>query len=110
VAVVLGLGSTKLMAATLGRYLRPIETAALRRGELVGRIATTSLPTDSAFGTALLRDEYGTLHKVTCRVAEGAAAIPKGQTVLLVRFVPVKEPGRRASGYYVVEPYHVPTA
>ncbi len=108
-AIVLGLGGTKLLAATLGRWLKPIESAALRRGELVGRIATTSLPTDSAFGTALARDDYGTLHKVTCRVAQGAAAVPKGQTVLLVRYVPVKEPGRRASGYYIVEPYNVPT-
>ncbi len=108
-AVVVGLGGTKLLAGTLGRYIRPIETAALGRGELVGRIATTSLPVDTRFGTALARDEYGTLHKVTCRVAEGAQAIPKGQTVLLVRFVPVKEPGRRAGGHYVVEPYNVPT-
>ena len=108
-AVVVGLGGTKLLAGTLGRYIRPIETAALGRGELVGRIATTSLPVDTRFGTALVRDEYGTLHKVTCRVAEGAQAIPKGQTVLLVRFVPVKEPGRRAGGHYVVEPYNVPT-
>jgi hypothetical protein len=108
-AVVLGLGGTKLLSGTLGRYLRPIETAALHRGELVGRIATTSLPVDAKFGTALVRDEYGTLHKVTCRVAEGAQPVPKGQTVLLVRFVPVKEPGRRAGGYYIVEPYSVPT-
>ncbi|MBM4034089.1 MAG: DUF1449 family protein [Planctomycetes bacterium] len=108
-AVVLGLGGTKLLAGTLGRYLRPIETAALQRGDLIGRIATTSLPVDAKFGTALVRDEYGTLHKVTCRVPEGATSIPREQTVLLVRFVPVKEPGRRASGYYIVEPYNVPT-
>jgi len=108
-AVALGLGATKLLAGTLGRYLKPIESAALWRGDLVGRIATTSLSVNATFGTALARDEYGTLHKVTCRVAQGAQCIPKGQTVLLVRFVPVREPGRRASGYYVVEPYNVPT-
>ncbi|MBM4040706.1 MAG: DUF1449 family protein [Planctomycetes bacterium] len=108
-AIVLGLGGTKLLASTLGRWLKPIESAALRRGDLVGRIATTSLPTDAKFGTALARDDYGTLHKVLCRVGEGAQPIPTGQTVLLVRYVPVKQPGRRASGYYIVEPYNVPT-
>lgn len=109
-AIVLGLGGTKALAGTLGRYLRPIESAALRHGELVGRIATANLAVSATFGTALVRDDYGTLHKVLCRVAAGAPPIPKGQTVLLVRYVPVLEAGRRASGYYVVEPYRVPTA
>jgi len=109
-AVVCGLGGTRLLASKLGRWLRPIESAALRRGELVGRIATASLSISPAFGTALVRDEYGTLHKVVCRVAEGAPEASKGQTVLLVRFVPIKEPGRRLGGYYLVEPYHVPAS
>ncbi|HPD14984.1 MAG TPA: DUF1449 family protein [Planctomycetota bacterium] len=107
-AIACGLGSTKALAATVGRYLRPIESAALWRGELAGRIATASLTITAQFGTALVRDEYGTLHKVLCRAREDAPPIAKGSTVLLVRYVPVKEPGRRPGGYYVVEPYHVP--
>ncbi|HUT34183.1 MAG TPA: hypothetical protein VNE39_11930 [Planctomycetota bacterium] len=108
-AITCGLGGTKLLAGTLGRYLKPVDSAALRRGVLVGRIATAKLPVSATFGMALVRDDYGTLHKVTCRVREGAATIPKGQTILLVRYVPVKQPGRRASGYFIVEPYDVPT-
>ena len=52
-----------------------------------------------------MRDDYGTLHKVVCRVPEGAEPIPKGQQVLLVRFV---REGKRASDYYLVESYEAP--
>ena len=109
-AIVLGLGGTKLLAASLGRWLKPIESSALPRGALVGRIATAKLPVNAAFGMALVGDEYGTLHKVTCRVRDGAEPIPTGQTLLLVRYVPENLPGRRAGGYYLVEPYNVPTS
>lgn len=109
-AVVLGLGGTKLLAASLGRWLKPIESAAVRQSQLVGRIGTASLPVNATFGTALVRDDYGTLHKVTCRVREGAQTVPKGQSLLLVSYVPEKLPGRRASGYFIVEPYDVPTS
>lgn len=109
-AVVCGLSGTKLLAASLGRWLKPVESSAVRRSQLVGRIGTAKLPVNAAFGMALVRDDYGTLHKVTCRVRDGAEPIPRGQTLLLVRYVPVKQPGRRASGYYLVEPYNVPTS
>ena len=99
---------TKLLASVLGRYLKPIESSAVPRSALVGRIGTACLPITSAFGSAHVRDDFGSLHKVTCKVPEGAETIPNGQTVLLVRFVRVQDPGRRAGGFYLVEPYEVP--
>ncbi len=107
-AVFCGLSGTKLLASTLGRFLKPLETAATPRSALVGRIATTVLPVTEQFGQAHVHDDYGSLHKVTCKVPEGAEPIAKGQSVLLVRYVRVQKPGRRASGYYLVEPYDVP--
>jgi len=106
-ALVCGVLATKLLVRTLGRWLKPIETAAVRRSNLVGRIAVASLPVTDQFGQALAYDQYGTQHKVVCKVAEGAETIPKGRSILLVRFVRTTRPGRRQSGYYLVEPYDV---
>lgn len=103
-----GLSGTKLLAATLGKYVRSVDTAATSRRALEGKIATAKLPITAEFGQALVRDEHGSLHKVVCRVAEGAETIPKGQTILLVRYVYGAGPRRLANGYYIVEPYDVP--
>jgi len=107
-AVFCGLACTKLMAGTLGRWLKPVETAAVRRSSLLGRIARAKLPITEQFGRAMLEDEYGSRHTVVCKVAQGAEPIPKGRTVLLVRFVPDTRRNRRTDGYYLVEPYDVP--
>ena len=107
-AVLCGLTVTKALAGTLGRFLKPVETAAVARSALVGRIGTASLPVTEEFGTALVRDPYGSLHKVVCKVPQGVRPIPKGQTVLLVRYVRENLPQRRPSGYYLVETYEAP--
>ena len=107
-AVVCGVGATKLLARTVGRWLRPMETAAVRRSSLVGRVGTTCLPVTREFGQALVRDEHGTMHKVVCKTQEDGDDIPKGETVLLVRYVARREPGKRASGHYTVMPFDVP--
>jgi hypothetical protein len=107
-AIFCGLSGTKLLAATLGKYVRSVDTAATSRRALEGRIAAAALPVTAAFGQALVRDHHGSLHKVVCRVAEGAETIPKGQTILLVRYVYGSGPRRLANGYYLVEPYDVP--
>ena len=107
-AIFCGLAGTKVLASTLGRYLKPVETAAVRRASLVGRIATARLPVTDSFGQATVEDQYGTRHKVVCKVPEGAEPVPRGQSVLLVRFVPDRRRDRRTDGYYLVEPYEVP--
>jgi len=107
-AIFCGLSGTKLLAGTLGKYLRPIESAATSRRTLEGKIATAALPVTAEFGQALVRDDHGSLHKVVCRVEPGAETIPKGQTVLLVNYVHGEGPMRLANGYYIVEAYDVP--
>jgi membrane protein implicated in regulation of membrane protease activity len=107
-AVFCGLALTKLMAGTLGRWLKPVDTAAVRRSSLVGRIARAKLPITEQFGRAMLEDQYGSRHTVVCTVPEGAEPIAKGRTVLLVRFVPDVRRDRRHDGHYLVEPYDVP--
>lgn len=106
-AVFCAVGATKVMASSIGKYMKPVETSAVRRSALEGRIATARLPITSEFGMALVRDQHETLHKVVCKVDEGSETIPKGQTLLLIRFMPVKKPGKRPGGYYIVEPYDV---
>ena len=108
-ALVCGLMGTKLLAGVLGRYLKPVETAAVRRAALVGRIATARLPISDSFGQATVVDQFGSRHKVVCKVRQGAEPIAKGQGVLLVRFVPDTRRARRTDGYYLVEPYEIPT-
>ncbi len=107
-ALFCGVGMTKLMAATLGRYLKPVETSAVHLSALVGRIGTARLTITSEFGTALVRDVHRSQHQGGCKGPEGAETIPAGWTVLLVRFVSERQPGKRAGGYYIVEPYYMP--
>jgi len=107
-AFFVGLTAMKLMAATLGRYLKPIETAAVSREALAGRIGKASLPVTETFGRALVHDKHGSTHKVVCRVPPGQDPIAKGQSVLLVRFMRERRGRRRYTGYYLVEPYEVP--
>jgi hypothetical protein len=107
-ATLCGLGGSRLLAGTLGRWLRPIESAAIPRYALVGTVGTACLSVTEEFGNALVHDPYGTQHKVVCRVPKGAAPIAKGQTVLLVRYVHEEFPGRRPGGYYLVESYTLP--
>jgi len=108
-AVFCGVGVTKTLAATLGRYVRPVDSSATSRRSLEGKIATAKLPITAEFGQALVRDDHGSLHKVVCRVAEGGETIPKGQTVLLIRYVSGHGPAHLANGYYIVESYDVPS-
>jgi len=106
-AFVLGICAMKLVASVLGRYLKPIETAAVSRTSLTGRIGTTSIVVTPTFGQVLVRDDHGTQHKVVCRVAEDAETIPAGRRVLLIRFTREDVGRGPVRGYYLVEPYDV---
>jgi len=107
-ATLCGMGGTRLLSGTLGRYMRPFESAGIPRAALVGSIGTACLSINEDFGNAFVRDPYGTTHKVVCRVPKGFAPVAKGQTVLLVRYVQEELPGRRTGGYYLVESYNLP--
>jgi len=107
-ALFCGLTLTKLLAGTLGRIMKPVETSAVRGSSLAGCIGRASLPVTDRFGTALVHDRYGSLHKVMCKVAEGAETVPKGRHVLLVRYVRPSEQSRGKKGHYLIEPYDRP--
>lgn len=107
-ALFCGISMMKLVAATVGKYLRPIESSAVSRSSLVGRVGRASITVTGKFGQALVLDEHGSTHKVVCRVAEGKERIPSRSSLLLIKFVLTKRRGRRSRGYYLVEPYEVP--
>jgi len=107
-ALFCGISMMKLIAATVGKYLKPIESSAVSRSSLVGRVGRASIRVTDKFGQALVLDEYGSTHKVVCRVAEGKERIPSRSSLLLIKFVRTKRGGRRSRGYYLVEPYEVP--
>lgn len=106
-ALFVGLGAASLLASTLGRYLKPLESSAVSSASLAGRIATATITITDCFGQALVKDSYGSLHKVVCRTDKGET-IPPGRKLLLIRFRADPSRPTRAGGYYLVEPYDVP--
>jgi hypothetical protein len=75
----------------MARYAPPFSTSAIDPRQLVGATAKTVLPVDDRIGLATLYDKFGTLHMVRCRIAEGGKPIPKGESVVLVKYLPDRQ-------------------
>ena len=88
---------TSLVSHLIVRFVPLNETSARRRHELLGCVGTAIYDVDETSGLAAVRDEDGNLFQVACRVAPGAAAVPKDSRVRLVTY--------RAAGHlFFVEP------
>jgi hypothetical protein len=91
IALVGGLVVLRGLTMVLARYAPSYFSSAMSPRQLVGLVATTSLPVNERIGRASLYDRYGTLHVVECRVRDGADGISKGQSVVLVKYVPERD-------------------
>jgi len=77
---------TRLLTAAMVRWLPTHETYVQRRHELLGAIGEAILPIDSTFGMAAVRDVYGDLFHVGCRLHPNQPALEKGTKVKLVAY------------------------
>lgn len=75
----------------LGRVVPPIETYAIKKGDLIGCTAVLINDTDEQGGYAQARDADGNIHNITCRTyrrQDGPAPLGKGTEVLVIDFDP----------------------
>ncbi len=77
---------TRLLTAAMARWLPTHETYVQRRHELLGAIGEAILPIDSTFGMAAVRDVYGDLFHVGCRLHPNQPALEKGSKVKLIAY------------------------
>src|SRR5438132_11580888 len=77
---------TRLLTAAMVRWLPTHETYIQRRHELLGAVGEVILPIDSNFGMAAVRDVYGDLFHIGCRVHPNQAALEKGTKVKLIAY------------------------
>ncbi|MBW3622205.1 MAG: DUF1449 family protein [Armatimonadetes bacterium] len=86
-----GLLGMKLLGAVGSRYLKPVESYAMRQDDLLGEIGTVIYPVTETSGRVHVYDRHGTLHIESCRIGPGEEAIPRNAKVLLVRHDPQRD-------------------
>jgi len=77
---------TRLITAGMARWLPTHETYVQRRHELLGAVGEAILPIDSTFGMVAVRDVYGDLFHVGCRLHPNRPALEKGTKVKLIAY------------------------
>ncbi len=87
-ALIAGILVMRIASGLLGRYLPAVLTSALNRRQMVGLLGEAALPISERFGRASVKDKYGTLHQVNCKVPAGVEPIPKGTRVVLTKYLP----------------------
>jgi hypothetical protein len=105
-ALFCALATMKLFADTLGRYVKPLSSSAVRLRHLVGCTAQTVIPVDERFGQAILVDRRGVQVKVVCRVPAGRPSIAARERIVLQTLIP--DPARPGRGHFLVEPASAP--
>jgi hypothetical protein len=85
-ALVVSIGLTRALALGLAHILPSTESYGVEKGELVGRIAEVRYPISHTFGAAQVRDQYGNLHQVDCRIGPADGEIPAGTRVVLLDY------------------------
>ncbi len=88
IALATGLLVVRLAAGLLGRYMPSVLTSAVSRREMVGLTGEAALPISERFGRVSVKDRYGTLHQLNCRVPAGVEPVPKGARVILTKYLP----------------------
>jgi hypothetical protein len=86
VAILASLFISRVVVLFMGRFVPLNETYAKRRGELVGCVGEALYGINHTFGMAIVRDDHGDLHQVSCRVASEIAPVAKGAKVKLVAY------------------------
>lgn len=89
ITFLLTLFATRYLARTLGFFFKT-ESYGVGMSELVGLEARTRLRITTLFGRAELKDRFGTLQVVECRIAEGEQIIQADTNVILYQWHPEK--------------------
>ncbi len=88
VALAVSLSLTRLLVKGLVRITPATESYDVGPLELVGRVAQVIYPVTLRSGTARLRDDFGNLRDLACRVSPGEPDIPAGRSVVLLSYDP----------------------
>lgn len=86
VTLILSLLFTRGVATLVGKVYRPVETASLKRKQLVGFTGQVVYPVTPTEGTVNVRDQHGTLHRVRARTASGR--LESGQEIIVLGYDP----------------------
>lgn len=86
VAGMVSMIGTRWFAKVLGRLIPSVETYGTSKRELIGLQGEVLYEITADSGNARLRDEYGNLRDVSCRVSPGEPNIPVGVKVVLLRY------------------------
>lgn len=82
----LSLVCTRLFASAFGKIFRPVETASIKRHQLVGRVGKVVYAVTGDEGTVNVRDQHGTLHRVRARTEHGR--LESGQEIIVLGYDP----------------------
>jgi membrane protein implicated in regulation of membrane protease activity len=82
----LSVGGTRGFAKVFGRFFKPMETAALRRDQIVGLMGRVVFPVTAEEGTVHVRDRHGTLHRLRARSEHGR--LESGQEIIVLGYDP----------------------
>lgn len=86
VALAGSLAGTRLFTRLVSKALPPSESYATGRRELIGHEGEALFAINETFGRARVRDDYGNLQEVSCRIESGATAVNPGDRVWLRRY------------------------
>jgi len=89
ITLLLALFATRSLAGVLGHFFRTASYG-VTMSELVGSEAKTRIRVTSTFGTAELRDRFGTTQVVECRIAASEEIIQAGASIILYQWLPEK--------------------
>ncbi len=84
VTLFLSLVFTRGVATLVGKVYRPVETASLKRRQLVGSTGQVVYPVTDSEGTVHIRDQHGTLHRVRARTESGR--LESGQEIIVLGY------------------------
>jgi len=88
-SLVVGIIATKFLSGAIARLFPEIETYSSNNESLLGLSAqVVSGQVTSRFGRAKVRDQYGNVLTVFCKISEGKEEPKRGEEVLLVEYDP----------------------
>ncbi len=82
-----GLASMRLVSGILARIMPTRGVSGTAPHQLVGLRGIVGLPVTETAGRAQVTDRTGTRHQIRCRVAPGIPSVPKGRSVVVVKYV-----------------------
>ncbi len=79
---------SRILAHLFARFMPSMQTYVSSSQSLVAQIGIVRITVGEQFGTVQVHDAFGNLLEVPCRVPPGHAAIPAGNRVVLMKYLP----------------------